>query len=41
MIPTDVVIRSESEVKSASQLPRNITTVALKEGTELYSRNPQ
>ena len=30
MIPTDVLIRSELEVKSTSQLPRNITTVALK-----------
>jgi uncharacterized protein len=41
MIPTDVLIRSEFEVKSTSQLPRNITTVALKEGMELYFRNPQ
>ncbi|MCK5848531.1 MAG: nucleotidyltransferase domain-containing protein [Caldisericia bacterium] len=36
MIPTDVLIRSESEVKSTSQLPRNITTVALKEGICIY-----
>jgi len=36
MIPTDVLIRSELEVKSTSQLPRNITTVAIKEGIPIY-----
>jgi hypothetical protein len=36
MIPTDLLIRSELEVKSTSQLPRNITTVALKEGIPIY-----
>mgnify|MGYP000395050235 CR=1 FL=1 len=36
MIPTDVLIRSKAEVKSTSQLPRNITTVALKEGICIY-----
>ena len=36
LIPTDVLIRSELEVKSTSQLPRNITTVAIKEGIPIY-----
>lgn len=37
-IPTDVLIRSESEVKNTSKLPTSITTVALKEGIPIYSK---
>jgi len=36
LIPTDVIIRSESELVDSSRLLGSITTIALKEGTPIY-----